>query len=73
MQHLKAVNSHKAENASLLLGNQNSIVRICADGGNALCERSCVDRIPQLRHERSDLCDVRGTEASDSHKCTLTL
>lgn len=72
MQHLKAVNSHKTQNAPLLLGNQDCIVRICADGGNALCERCGVGRIPQLRHERSDLCDVRSNEASDSHECILT-
>ena len=71
MQHLKAVNSHKTQNAPLLLGNQDSIAPICADGGNALRERCGVDRIPQLRHERSDLCDVRGKEVSDSHGCNL--
>jgi hypothetical protein len=68
MQHLKTVNGNHAQNVPAVLSDEDSIVRIRADGGNARRERSGIGRVTQLSHERSNFWDVEGSEAPDSHK-----
>ena len=71
MEHLKAVNCHQANKASVFFGNENCIVGIRMQSSKSLGQCASRRWVTQLCQERSDKCDIKRSKAADSHACRL--